>query len=204
MKKIKILFVTIFIATLTSCSSNVEDNEEKKLNAKTVNESSEVVDFGLLAEETQARLNVLLSAEGYQGIDDESLEIGNIDENQRFQINNFQNQILSLHAKILGLEHNFIADFTNFVYVSADENNGYPMLISSGKCNISNENITIAVDIIVNQNSSAKVRNLAALSKLSCSGCIAGCSPRRASNGDGYCTACDAWTSHVCTKTESI
>lgn len=38
---------------------------------------------------------------------------------------------------------------------------------------------------------------------LSCIGCTDGCSPRRKSNGDGYCTKCNG-NYRSCTKTETI
>lgn len=158
MKKNKILITVLFIAILTSCSSKVENNDEIGLSSKTSNEILEVIDFDLLAEETKTRLNDLLSSKGFEGIDDENLEIGHIDENQRFQSNNFQKQILSLYTKTLGLEHKCDADFENFVYISADENNEFPMLISNGLCKTSKENTKIAIDVMISQNDIVKIR----------------------------------------------
>lgn len=40
-------------------------------------------------------------------------------------------------------------------------------------------------------------------STLVCEGCRSGCSPRRKTNGDGYCTKCDYSSASKCVKTET-
>ena len=41
-------------------------------------------------------------------------------------------------------------------------------------------------------------------STLVCEGCRSGCSPRRKTNGDGYCTKCDYSGASKCVKTETV
>jgi hypothetical protein len=201
MKSLKILFVGLFISILTSCSSDVKKNDESSNSLKTVKETTENVDFSLLAEQTKNELDALLLSER---LTYESLFLGELDENETLTSSSLQSQILSLYAKWIAQEVSYDANFSQFVFLSEEDNNGYAMLISSGVCSLSAEKITVSIDVKVNQRKQLVSLDPAPISKVTCTGCSSGCSPRRYKNGDGYCTSCDSYTSHECVKTESI
>lgn len=168
---------------------------------KTVQETTLNIDLSLLAEKTKNELDTLLLSEK---LTYESLFLGELDENEILTSSSLQSQILSLYAKWIAQEAGYAADFSQFEFLSEKDNNGYAMFISSGFCKVKGENITISIDVKANENRSLTTLDPDPISKVVCTGCSFGCSPRRYDNGDGYCSVCNIYTSHECVKSESL
>ncbi|WP_431137119.1 hypothetical protein [Psychroserpens mesophilus] len=202
MKHTKILLVLISICIFAACTSESETNvnQDTKNELKKIEEVQPTIDFKFLTKNTEKELNELLNSEGYNGLYDSKLIIGTFENDELIITSKKIQDILSLYFKLIAQEANYNADHSSFEFISAKENNGYPMLISRGVCKIKGESVSVGIGIKESQDREAHFDN--GLSTITCTGCDVVCSPRRTESGDGWCTNCKSYGN--CTKTETI
>lgn len=135
------------------------------------------------------------------GISTFATEIGYIDANNKFHFKSasIKDQV-ELEYENIVKNQGFTVDFEDFVFIEASNNNGYYMLEANA---VDKSGTTVNTARGVSVNAERKVFSDAEQTTVTCTGCRRGCSPRRKSNGDGYCTECDIPNSN-CTKTETL
>jgi|GEM_PF-6572829 len=128
-------------------------------------------------------------------------EIGYLDSNNKFHFKSasIKDQV-EVDYENVAKDQGFTVDFEDFVFIDAANNNGYYMLEANG---VDKSGTTVNTAGGVTVNSSRAVFTDEEQTKITCSGCRRGCSPRRDSSGDGYCTECRIQNSN-CTKTETL
>ena len=196
MKNLRTLCLGLFATLILACTS------EKPMPQESNNELIKTENLRLLAKETKQDLESLLKKEGFNGVSDKNLSIGKLENNQFEMKSGNTEEILKLHFKLSTQEIGYDVNFKSFEYLSAKENNGFPMIISKGQCKISGENVSLGINVIHDKNGSTQMSRGG--TTVTCTGCSAGCNPRRDGNGDGYCTACAPTTGHTCKKTETL
>lgn len=185
-----------------SCATDNESNSEVKNESDLIEQEIASSNARLLAKKTKKELSELLAVEGFEDIAD--LSIGDIN-GKNFNITSEKiNKILGLHFKLITQKIGYNVDYNEFEFLSGKENNGYPMLVSRGKCKITGEYVSLGINIIENTNGKTQITHEG--TTVTCTGCEMGCSPRRYKNGDGWCTNCEVGSSQGtnCIKTEVL
>jgi hypothetical protein len=202
MRRTKSLLAVILICFFAACTSESETNanQDTKNELIKIEYLQEVISFRHLVEKTEKQLNDLLTSEGFKNLNDSKLILGSLDNGKFKTTSEKIDDILSLYFKLIAQESNYNVDYNSFEFISAKENNGYPMLISRGVCKIKGESVSVGIGITESQTREAQLDN--SLSTVVCSGCDVGCNPRRDKNGDGWCINCIS--SGTCKKTETL
>ena len=190
-----VLFITAFL--FTGCFN---DGGEEKQIIEVTNTSE--FDFKKELVGVESELNDLLSL-----IPDNSngkMVIGSL-KNGNFEFNDAATKkAIALIFKRDLLKQGYLMDFNTFDLL--EDRIGKGLLRSKGECSISYESVYHAIDLDLELNreeDGGTVVIIGGGSTLTCTGCRRGCSPRRESNGDGYCTDCKI-TNSSCKKTEEL
>ncbi len=191
----------------TSCTSNQDDSATTSDSEAISQELIASQKARQLAKNTKSKLQEILSSEGFNDIKDENLIVGSLVDNKFTSASDKLRGVLDLYFKLKGQQVGYDVDFSEseYEYINAENNNGYSMLISTGVCKISGEYVSLGLNITFKKDNNTTVNRDVIIdegSTLTCTGCRRGCSPRRESNGDGYCTDCQISNSN-CTKTET-
>lgn len=197
MLKFKKIIFLLVINIFFSCTNEIQNEDNK-----TVIDSEEVQSKFLFRE---ALKDLDLEIENFKKTNnlevDDTFIIGQDKSGFVFK-NNITKELVTLNTKRIGLLTGFDVVVSEFNLLKAKDNNGYPMLIVKGYCNQTKEVLSIGLDLLKSKEGySLRVQD--PISSIVCTGCRRGCSPKRDSSGDGYCTDCKITNSN-CTKTETL
>ncbi|RKE99046.1 hypothetical protein [Ichthyenterobacterium magnum] len=184
MKVLKFITLIFIVFSVLSCHDS-----KKTPNERSIMESD---DDNKLVFNHNLETKLLLS----------EMIIGSIDENNQFKFTSEEiKELVEKNYETTAQNDGFSVDFEDFDFIHEKDNNGYYMLTSRSEDIKTKTPISFGKNLRLQGNSSF-VLDVSATS-VSCTGCRRGCSPRRDSEGDGYCTDCKISNSN-CTKTESI
>lgn len=198
MRKIKMLAFVVVLFSISSCSN---ENSTQNNTSNKIGDSQDLlysINMKSLIKSTKTEIKALENESGFF-IKDRKLVVGKLVDNQFLLSSGIQLDILKKFYKLNGLQVGYDVEFSDFQFLSKEDNEGYDMLISKGISNKSDEDVSIGLDLIVSTNGDVVLKSG---SSVVCVGCRRGCSPKRDSEGDGYCTDCKINNSN-CTKTET-
>ncbi len=200
MKCLKLFFMLFALSFYVNCTSDSEStNLETNSNSEKI-QSTVIANLQLEKQVLEAKAIVENLEHNVGGkLMGENLSIGTIEQNKLIFKSQEIETLVKAYFRLVALKSGNDSYFEDFNYLSAKNNEGFDMLISSSYKIDSDESVNVGIDLTINKSDVVLKING---SQVVCVGCRRGCNPRRDSDGDGYCTDCEISNSN-CTKSET-